>query len=74
MPWRPKKRGVKLGNRMSAIANKNAAVARAESVRPLLIELEGLTTREIAEELTARTGQPWNPMAVLRAQKRLGLA
>ena len=69
-----RKRGVKLGNPHVAIANKNAAVARAEFVRPLLIELEGHTTREIAEELTARTGQLWNAMAVLRAQKRLGLA
>ena len=68
-----RKRGVKLGNPHVAIANKNAAVARAESVRPVLVELEGHTTREIAEELTARTGQLWNAMAVLRAQKRLGL-
>ena len=30
--------------------------------------------REIAEELTERTGEQWNAMRVVRTQKRLGLA
>ena len=69
-----KGRGVQLGNRSFGNANKQAAAARAEAVRSLFVELDGLTTREIAEELTERTGEPWNPMRVLRTQKRLGLA
>ena len=69
-----RKRGVKLGNPHVAIANKNAAAARAEAVRPHLVELDRLTTREIAEELTERPGEQWNAMRVLRTQKRLGLA
>ena len=68
-----KGRGVLLGNRSFGNANKQAAAARAEAVRSLFVELDGLTTREIAEELTERTGEPWNPMRVLRTQKRLGL-
>ena len=69
-----KERGVQLGNRNFGNANKRKAADRAEAVRPLLVELDGLTTREIAEELTGRTGEPWNPMRVLRTRKRLGLA
>jgi DNA invertase Pin-like site-specific DNA recombinase len=67
-------RGVRLGNSALSEANKHAAQRRAEAVRLLFVELDGLTTREIAEELTERTGEPWNPMRVLRTQKRLGLA
>jgi DNA invertase Pin-like site-specific DNA recombinase len=69
-----KERGVQLGNKSFGNANKREAAARAKAVRPLLLELDGLTTREIAEELTERTGEVWNPMRVLRTQKRLRLA
>jgi DNA invertase Pin-like site-specific DNA recombinase len=69
-----KQRGVQLGNPHVAEMNKREAAARAEAVRPLLMELDGLTTREIADELTERTGERWNAMRVLRTQKRLGLA
>jgi len=64
-------RGVKIGNANFGDAKKAAAQARAEAVREHLEELEGLTCIEIADELTRRTGQPWNAMAVSRAQKRL---
>ena len=69
-----KGRGGQLGNRNFGNAKKQAAAARADAIRSLFAELDGLTTREIAEELTERTGEPWNPMRVLRTQKRLGLA
>jgi hypothetical protein len=47
-------------------------------LRPVLAELVGKSYRDIAAELTARSiasprGAAWNPMAVMRAMKRLGL-
>jgi hypothetical protein len=49
-----KARGVKLGNPYLAAANKAAAMARAEELRPLLEELRGRPLRTIAAELNAR--------------------
>ena len=66
-----RERGVELGCKTFGEANKRAGLARAESARAHLEELEGLPLREIAAELTARTGENWNPMAVSRAIKRL---
>ena len=68
-----KERGVQLGNRNFGNANKRAAAVRAEAIRPLLVELEGLTTREIAEELTERTGDVWNAMRGLANTKTPGI-
>jgi DNA invertase Pin-like site-specific DNA recombinase len=74
-----KKRGVKLGNPKLAADQKKAAVAAAEALRPVLVELAGQSTRDIAAELARRNirtprGGAWTGMAVLRMQRRLGLA
>ena len=74
-----KKRGVVLGNAKLATDQRNAAVAAAEALQPVLVELAGQSTRDIAAELTKRKlrtvrGGAWTGMAVLRMQRRLGLA
>ena len=75
-----KERGVKLGNQRIADDNKAAAAARDAILKPVLKELIGSSMRVIAKELTSRGfatpsgGKNWNPMAVLRAMRRLGLA
>jgi DNA invertase Pin-like site-specific DNA recombinase len=71
-----KARGARLGNPELAAANRAAAVARAEALRPVLTELRGRTLRAIATELNARgiatpTGAPWTSMGVHRVLKRL---
>ncbi|MBR1172985.1 recombinase family protein [Bradyrhizobium sp. KB893862 SZCCT0404] len=73
-----KRRGVKLGNPTAAAHNKSAADAYAETLRPAIAPLAGLTTRAIAAHLnsqgimTARGGQ-WQPTTIMRLQRRLGL-
>jgi DNA invertase Pin-like site-specific DNA recombinase len=75
-----KERGVKLGNQKIADDNKAAAAARDAILKPILKGLIGSSTRVIARELTDRRiatpsgGKNWNPMTVLRAMRRLGLA
>jgi DNA invertase Pin-like site-specific DNA recombinase len=74
-----KARGVKLGYQPTADANKAAAASRDAELRPILVELAGKTYREIVQVLTERSfaaprGGAWNPMTVMRAMKRLGLA
>ena len=75
-----KERGVKLGNQRIADDNKAAAAARDAILKPVLKKLIGSSTRVIAKELTNREvatpsgGKNWNPMTVLRAMRRLGLA
>jgi DNA invertase Pin-like site-specific DNA recombinase len=74
-----KARGVKLGNPELGARNRAQAVERAEALRPLFTEMGGHTLRAIADELNARgmptaSGQPWTSVAVLRVQRRLGLA
>ena len=75
-----KERGVKLGNQKIADDNKAAAAARDAILKPVLKALIGSSTRVIAKELTNRGfatpsgGKNWNPMTVLRAMRRLGLA
>jgi DNA invertase Pin-like site-specific DNA recombinase len=71
-----KARGVQLGNRKIAEANKAAAAERDTLLRPLLDELQGKTLREIAQALTDRgieapRGGAWNNVTVMRAMKRL---
>jgi DNA invertase Pin-like site-specific DNA recombinase len=74
-----KARGVKLGNQALADANKAEAAARDEHLRPHLVELAGKSLRDIAAELQVRgiaapRGAAWNPMSIMRARQRLGLA
>jgi DNA invertase Pin-like site-specific DNA recombinase len=75
-----KQRGVKLGNQKIADDNKAAAAARDARLKPILKEMIGSSTRTIAKELTIRGiktpsgAKNWNPMSVLRAMRRLGVA
>jgi DNA invertase Pin-like site-specific DNA recombinase len=69
--------GVKLGGlNAKGIANRDEAKARAEALRPILAELNGLSARAIAVELNKRNvptpnGGPWHSMTVIRVQRRL---
>jgi DNA invertase Pin-like site-specific DNA recombinase len=72
-----KARGVKLGgaNAQSELAAKEAQ-ERAEELRPLFIELAGLSARKAAEDLNRRAvttpaGGKWHAMTVLRVRERL---
>jgi DNA invertase Pin-like site-specific DNA recombinase len=74
-----KARGVRLGNPGLGAANRAAARARAEALRPIFTEMRGQTLRAIAAELDARgiptaSGAPGTSIAVLRVQRRLNLA
>jgi DNA invertase Pin-like site-specific DNA recombinase len=75
-----KRRGVKLGNAQLAADNRAAALARAEALRPLLVEAlaRGCSRQAIADQLNERgiatpRGAAWTAMGVHRAIKRLGL-
>jgi len=72
-----KARGVKLGgaNAQSELAAKEAQ-ERAEELRPLFIELAGMSARKAAEELNRRNiatpaGGKWHAATVLRVRERL---
>jgi DNA invertase Pin-like site-specific DNA recombinase len=72
-----KAQGMKLGgfNAGSARA-RDAANARAESLRPLFAELAGLSANKIAAELNRRAvptlkGGKWQALTVIRVQRRL---
>jgi DNA invertase Pin-like site-specific DNA recombinase len=74
-----RERGVALGNPKQALTNKNDSAARAESLRPLLEGMSGLSARAIATELTARAipnfrGAPWSAKTVIRVMDRLRIA
>jgi hypothetical protein len=67
------------GNADAAPAHKAAAQARAEAVRPVLVELAAKSTRQIAAELTARVietprGGRWQAQSVVNLQRHLGMA
>jgi DNA invertase Pin-like site-specific DNA recombinase len=71
-----KQRGVRLGNRAIADANRDEARARAEALRPVFSELKGLSANAIAKALNDRnvptpTGSPWSAKTVSRVQRRL---
>jgi hypothetical protein len=72
-----KKRGVKLGGlNAKGIAERQAARERAEQLRPLFVELAGLSARKAAEELNRRSvatpaGGKWHAATVLRVRERL---
>ena len=77
-----KVRGVRLGRNAEklAAANHAAALDRADEIKGLLAELarSGMTMRQIAEELTARSiATPhrgrWHPQTVKRVMERVAL-
>jgi DNA invertase Pin-like site-specific DNA recombinase len=73
-----KARGKQLGNPRLAAGNRAAALARAEELRPVLIELSDLSARAAAGELNERgaatpTGAPWSAKTVIRARERIGI-
>jgi DNA invertase Pin-like site-specific DNA recombinase len=74
-----KARGVKLGGtNEQSLKNRDAALARAEQLRPVLTELAGLSDRATAAELNKRnvatpTGRRWHPQTISRVRARLGL-
>ena len=74
---RAKARGVKLGGR-NAQSDANAAQAQqwAEELRPVMLELAGMSARAAAEELTQRKvptplGGGWHAVTVKRVRERL---
>ena len=75
-----KAQGVKLGGlNAKGVRNRDEAKARAEALRPLMLELSSLSARAIAAELNARgvatpSGARWHTETVLRVQRRLGTA
>jgi DNA invertase Pin-like site-specific DNA recombinase len=76
----PKARGVKLGGR-NAQSDRNAAEAdqRAEQLRPILMELAGLSANRVAAELNKRgvatpKGGQWHALTVMRLCQRLAPA
>jgi DNA invertase Pin-like site-specific DNA recombinase len=73
-----KKRGVKLGNPAQAKAMADAAAARDEALRPVLLPMVGQSSRTIAKALTDKGVEPprggvWSNKTVLRMMARLGL-
>jgi hypothetical protein len=67
-----------VGKLKTALDQKKAAEALAETMRTALTQLSHLSTHAIAEEFTKRKirtprGGDWTKMAVLRMQCRLGL-
>jgi DNA invertase Pin-like site-specific DNA recombinase len=77
-----KARGVRLGRNADRLASANRATAmdRARQIEHVLAELNrsGMTTREIAAELTARgittpRGGRWHPQTVRRVMERVAL-
>jgi len=72
-----KAQGVKLGGlNAKGIENRDAAVERAEQLRPVFKELKDLSARKIAAALNERkiptpAGGEWHAATVIRVQKRL---
>ena len=55
---------------------REAVKARAEALRPILVELAGMSATAIAAELNRRnvptpTGKAWSAVTVIRVQRRL---
>jgi hypothetical protein len=76
-----KARGVELGSYGKVLAAKQAAAAaeRAETLRPILAELAGMSANAITAVLNERgvptpRGGRWHAMSVIRVQRRLGIA
>ena len=74
-----KQRGVVLGNPNVGKMVSEATAARDAGLRPVLEATRDQTYREIAEALTDRCLKTprgrdvWNPVAVMRAMRRLGI-
>jgi DNA invertase Pin-like site-specific DNA recombinase len=72
-----KAQGVKLGGlRAHGAQTREAAKARAEALRPILVELAGMSANAIAAELNRRNvptpaGKAWSAVTVIRVQRRL---
>jgi DNA invertase Pin-like site-specific DNA recombinase len=72
-----KAQGVKLGGlNAGGIKNRANARQRAEALRPILAELDGMSARAIAAGLNVRkvptpNGGPWYAATVIRVQRRL---
>jgi DNA invertase Pin-like site-specific DNA recombinase len=75
-----KAQGVQLGGlNAKGVQNRDEAKARAEALRPVLVELAGKSANAIAIELNRRgvqtpTGSPWSAVTVIRVQRRLEAA
>ena len=74
-----KERGVKLGNPAQAEAMADAAAARDEALRPVLLPMVGQSSRAIAKALTDQGVEPprggvWSNKTVLRVKTRLAIA
>jgi hypothetical protein len=70
--------GVKLGNPAQAKAMTDAAAARDEALRPVLLPMVGQSSRAIAKALTDQAVEPphggaWSNKTVVRMMARLGL-
>jgi DNA invertase Pin-like site-specific DNA recombinase len=74
-----KAQGVMLGGlRAYGVQARDDANERAEKLRPVFVELAGMSARKIAAALNRRkiatpTGGDWHAATVIRVQKRLGL-
>src|SRR6187402_2361592 len=68
-----KERGVVLGNAKMIEDMQAAAAERAESLRPILVELSELSSRDVAAELTKRGHGEFSYKTVQRMRSRLGL-
>lgn len=72
-----KAQGAKLGGlNAGGIKNRANAKQRAEALRPILAELDGMSARAIAAGLNVRkvptpNGGPWYAVTVIRVQRRL---
>jgi DNA invertase Pin-like site-specific DNA recombinase len=72
-----KAQGVKLGGlNAGGIKNRTDAQERAETLRPVLAKLAGMSARAIAAQLNVRSvrtpnGGPWYAATVIRVQNRL---
>ena len=72
-----KAQGVRLGGlNAGVIRSRDEARARAETLRPVLAELVGMSARAVAVELNTRkvptlSGAPWSAVTVIRMQRRL---
>jgi DNA invertase Pin-like site-specific DNA recombinase len=72
-----KAQGVKLGGlNAKGIANRDRAKARAEALRPILTELNGLSARGYRgrtqqAQCADPNGGSWHSMTVIRVQRRL---
>jgi DNA invertase Pin-like site-specific DNA recombinase len=73
-----KAQGIKLGGlNAGGIRWRDEAKQRAEALRPILHQLQGMSARSIAAELNTRkvptsNGGPWYAITVIRVQRRLG--